>query len=618
MNKFFPGKNSFSAIVAFLLIAIIIYLNFTNAPLNALSWDVFGYYLYLPMTFIYSDPGMKDISVIYDIIDKYNSTVTLYQASQLPSGNWVIYYTMGLAVLYAPFFLIGHVISLLSNLPSDGFSLPYQYSVWIGGIMYTAIGILFLRKILLTFFNDKICAAILIIIVLGTNYLFNTSFYGQNLNNQNFIFTLYSIIIWLTILWHQSHKIKHAVLLALSCGLTILIRPSEIVCLIIPVLWGVKNRETAEEKINLLKKYRYQLLLFIVLLIIIGFFQFSYWKIITGKFLYNTYNVNPGEGFEFLKPYTLKVLFSFRKGWLIYTPVMIFSLVGFIYLRKKNRNIFYPVLIYFLFNLYVVSSWSAWWYADCFGQRALIPSYTILALPLGYFLVYMKYRKLYLKVLTYSLICMFTGLNLFQAWQMSNGIIHSSRMTRDYYFAVFGKTYVPDGAERLLLVNRSQEGTDRFSDEDNYRKEFSIIQDFEDSNAVGITSEYSWSGNSSFQSDSNRIFSPPIQAEFSDIIKSDHAWIKTTAHVLPVADPKLYPFSIVIHFQHKGHPYKYRTLNSEDLNLELNRWNEISFYYLTPEVRRKKDKLKVYLWNRGQGMVYLDNLTVEIYEQKEK
>ena len=603
-------------ITALVLILIVVILNILNAPLNALSWDVFGYYLYLPVTFLFSDPGMKDVSVIYEILEKYNNSATFYQASQLPSGNWVIYYTMGLAVLYAPFFFTGHIIALLSNFPSDGFSLPYQYSVWIGGIIYTAIGIIILRKILLTCFNDKICVAILIVIVLGTNYLFNTSVHGQNLNSQNFLFTLYTFIIWFTIRWHRSHHVRHAVLLAVSCGMAILIRPSEVVCLIIPVLWGVRNSKTAIEKIELLKKKWHQVLLFFILMIIIGFLQFSYWKAITGKFIYNSYGVNAGVGFEFFKPYTLKVLFSFRKGWLIYSPVMIFSLIGFIFLYNKNRNVFYAILLYFLFNLYIVSSWSCWWYAECFGQRALIPSYTILALPLGYFFACLNNKKFYIKVLTVSLVCLFTGLNLFQSWQMSHGIIHGSRMTKDYYFAVFGKTSIPDDAEELLLVNRSQGGIEQFTDQESYQKEHTIIQNFEDTDETGITTDFSFSGNNSFQSDSARIYSPPIQIRYSDITRSDHAWIKTTCYVYPVADPKSYPFSIVIHFQHNGYPYKYRTLNSEDLNLKLNDWNEISFYYLTPEVRRKTDELKVYLWNRGHSIVYLDDLTMEVYERK--
>jgi hypothetical protein len=191
-------------------------------------------------------------------------------------------------------------------------------------------------------------------------------------------------------------------------------------------------------------------------------------------------------------------------------------------------------------------------------------------------------------------------------------------MTRAYYFSVFGKTEVPEGAENLLLVNRSQEVTEEFTDEQNYIRKSGIIQDFEDSDGNGITADLSFSGNRSFQSDSTLIFSPPIQAGYSDIVKRDHAWIKITAYIYPAAEPKENPFSIVVHFTHNGYPYKYRTLDSENFNLDPDTWNKITFYYLTPEVRRKNDELKVYLWNRGKGVIYLDDLSVDIFEQKEK
>jgi hypothetical protein len=50
------------------------------------------------------------------------------------------------------------------------------------------------------------------------------------------------------------------------------------------------------------------------------------------------------------------------------------------------------------------------------------------------------------------------------------------------------------------------------------------------------------------------------------------------------------------------------------MNLKLNEWNRICFDYLTPEVRRKTDKLKVYIWHRGKGELFVDDLQVEISE----
>jgi len=51
------------------------------------------------------------------------------------------------------------------------------------------------------------------------------------------------------------------------------------------------------------------------------------------------------------------------------------------------------------------------------------------------------------------------------------------------------------------------------------------------------------------------------------------------------------------------------------MDLQLNQWNKITFDYLTPEVRRKDNLLKIYFWNRGTGQIFIDDLQVEVFEK---
>ncbi|MCK4700214.1 MAG: hypothetical protein KAT38_07760, partial [Bacteroidales bacterium] len=554
MNKL-PGKFPVSKPITILLIAILVYSGFTFFPNNILSWDVFGYYLYLPFTFIYNDLGINNESIIHEIIDKYHNSATFYQAIKLPAGNYVMKYSMGMSILYSPFFFIGHLYAKLSDYPADGFSLPYQYAIFFGGQVFTITGIIALRKVLIQFFNDKITAITMTIIVLGTNYFYHSSFHGQNAMSHNFLFTTYAFIIWLTILWHRSQKLKHIIILGIVCSLTILSRPSEIVCLAIPLFWGVWNKETVIEKFNLLVRQKKQVILFLVILLIIGSLQFIYWKIFTGKFLYNSYGANAGEGFEFMRPYTLKMLFSFRKGWLIYTPVMIFSILGLAVIYRKNRVLFFPLLIYFIANLYIVSSWSCWWYAQSFGQRALIQSYPVMAISLGYFLVYLNDKKLNFRIAIYFVLFAFIILNLFQTRQFIHGIINADRMTRDYYFKVFGKTHVNEENKKLLLIKRSFDGKENFINEEEYNRKLLQKRTFEDLK-IKTSTRFVLSGKKSFLLDSSTIYSPVIEASYLEITDQDHAWIRASVYIYPTVDLKTNPFSFVIHFEHNGYAYK--------------------------------------------------------------
>src|SRR5262249_31399246 len=151
-----------------------------------------------------------------------------------------------------------------------------------------------------------------------------------------------------------------------------------------------------------------------------------------------------------------------------YTPTMMLAIVGFYFLFKHRSGLFWPVFIFFLLNLYVVSSWSCWWYAGSFGQRAMVDCYPLMLLPLGALLEDLLPNKTANRLLLGGL-ALFTVLNLFQSWQYSAGIIDSSRMTGKYYARIFGKTSVTDADRKLLMIARSTGEAEVFSDEADYR-----------------------------------------------------------------------------------------------------------------------------------------------------
>ena len=610
MNK----KNQILKIALVAIVIFIVVNNFIFSPGNILSWDVFGYYLYLPLKFIYNDLGLNDNSIINGILEKYHNTATFYQAMKMPDGNFVMKYSMGLSFFYAPFFFIGHIIANVFNYPADGFSLPYQYSIFIGGIIYSLIGIWVLSKVLVRFFSRTIVALVLVIIVFSTNYIVHITMYGQNAMSQNYLFMSYALILWLTILWHESHKLKFAVFLGFICGLTILSRPSEVVCLIIPALWGIKDGNSIREKFIVLYKYKVHVVVVASIIALFGLSQMLYWKIYTGKFLFYSYGGNAGEGFEFFHPYIWEVLFSFRKGWLIYTPVMLFALIGFYFMYQKNRSVFYALFAYAVINIYFVSSWSCWWYAQSFSQRALIPSYPIMAIGLGYFLAWLNDQKSIIKRLGYALLVSCLFLNLYQSRQFHYGIIDGSRMTRAYYFKVFGKMYVTEEDKKLLLINRSFDGSENFNNESEYTSRLFKKLDFEVAEKKDSTVSYA--GKYAFKLDSSNIYTPAIEAPYYEITNKDHAWVEVTAFIYPTRDINIEPFSLVVHFSHNGFPYKYITCDSEKMKLEINTWNKISFNYLTPEVRIESDPIKVYLWYRGKAPIFVDDLQVNVFEKK--
>lgn len=615
MNTLLKKYNSPSALFSLLLVIGIVFFRFVYPPVGILSWDVFGYYLYLPAAFIYHDLKLSDISWVQQIIEQYQATSTLYQATELPAGGWVMKYSMGMAVLNAPAFFIAHVFSILTGYKPDGFSLPYQYTWAISGLVYTAIGIWMMRKILLEFFDERITSILLVILVLATNYFQLTAFDGYL--SHNYTFTLYTFIVWFTMQWHKKPHWKPALGLGISMGLVVLVRPSEMVCILIPLLWGVYNMNSFKQKCEQVKSNYRDILIAAVSAVMTGLPQLIYWKYATGQWIFYSYN-NAGEGFDFTRPYLAEVLFSFRKGWFVYTPVMMFALAGLFSLFRQNRSLFYAIVIYYGVNLYVVSSWTCWWYAGgSYSQRALLSSYVLLAIPLGYLLQQAFSWKLTFRLLLFGMLSGFLLLNLFQAWQWAHGILDRTRMTKEYYMAIFGKTSVTETDRNLLLIERPNDEAEVLKNEADYTARVDAVYDFENrSEGLSLSADTVFEGKYSLRMDELHPFSSTFEMPYSEITTKDHAWLRAEVQVFPVTEVNENLASLVMTFQHKGEAYHYRavSISQETFAMKPGRWNSMRMDYLTPEIRSKDDKVKIYFWLQGKDPVYIDNLKITIFD----
>jgi hypothetical protein len=186
---------------------------------QVIEHDIHWYYAYLPATFIYHDIGLTKSD--YKRGEKYY----LFWTVNTDDGRKLIKSTMGLAVLYAPFFFVAHAFTLCTDYPADGFSEPYKIFLLLSAVFYLFIGLDYVRRILRHYsFSDKIIAGTLLLIGLGTNLLCYSS---QSAPMPHvYIFCLISIFIYYTIQWYQTQSVKNTIVLGLLLGLISLIRPS--------------------------------------------------------------------------------------------------------------------------------------------------------------------------------------------------------------------------------------------------------------------------------------------------------------------------------------------------------------------------------------------------------
>lgn len=589
-----------------LFFSIKIYRN-TATPLT--GYDVFGYYLYLPQTFIYKDLKIKNTENLENIFEEYKLPGTLYQVNQHENGNHVMKYTSGWALLNFPFFYSAHIYSKITGGKQDGFSPPYQWSIMLASIFYMVLGMYLTGVLLLKFFDVIVSTWVFLLLVFGTNYYFiNTdAFTMPHLH----LFALYAAFLLVTIQWCTTKNYKNSFLLGGILALMTLVRPTEIIACLIPLLWGVYSFSDLKKKVIILFTTELKTsLIVIVAFVFVCMPQLLYWRIASDSFLYYGYD-NAGEGFEFLHPNLINVLLSFRKGWFIYTPLALFFISGFF--KMKNEPIKWSLIIFCTLNIYIISCWTNWWYAESFSQRPLMHSLPVLIIPFGFLVKSLLENK---KYFLFPIFILLSALNIFQTWQANVGILHGSRMTFEYYVAIFLKTEVPPGAEKLLLVDRSEYGENNF-DSSNYTKTKSYTFDFEKMDVGHLNQELKHSGKNSQLVDENNIYSYCFEKEFQEITDQEHAWIKVGVWIYLLDSVQICLPTLVTTFEHKGEPYTYRGKNLEvDTTMTYlpNQWIYLESYYLTPEIRRKNDKFKAYLWMRGKGKIYVDDMIVEFYD----
>jgi hypothetical protein len=410
-----------------------------------ISWDVSGYYMYLPATFIYHD--LKKCSFADSILTKYKPTPDFQQAFRHSSGNYVMKYTMGQAVMFSPFFLAAHIITQFIGYPADGFSLPYQFCISFGMILYALIGLFVLRKTLLVYFSDKVVAITLLSITAATNYLNYAAIDGGMTHNT--LFTLYSILLFATIKLFETGKLRFFIGAGFTAGLISLIRPTEIICLLIPVIWGISSvTDLNKKKIFILNHYKYFFVLagcFLAVLLP----QFIYWKWVSGDWFVYTYGQ---EGFDWLRPHVVNGLISYRAGWLVYTPAMILSLAGFVSLYRNHRSLFWPTAIFSACFLYTCFSWREWWYGASLGQRAMIQSYPVFSLPLAALLDAVRKKNKW--VMSGLIVCFIASCAAYNLWLTHQahrgGLFMGGQTTRSYFWATLGRSHVPKETITLL------------------------------------------------------------------------------------------------------------------------------------------------------------------------
>ena len=444
-------RNRRLPVLPFLLYAVALIFIFFNRgserTLRIYEYDKGGYYAYLPSMFIHGD--LADLRYYLRRVERLRlSDADFAGGTHVHSrtGRRVIKYPVGMAMAELPAFLCAHALARPLGYAKDGFSPPYAAAVGVTGIISATLGLWWLSLLLLYYFPRRVVAVVIAAIGVGTN-LFTYAAFEPGMSHP-VSFCLVSGLLLFAERWYRTGRANYAVFAGLLLGLIVSVRPVNGLFAIPALFWNAGMAAALRERLRFLAGHFVQVGIAMLCFALMLVPQLLYWKYVSGSWFYYSYR---DEGFDFSRPHIWSGLFSYERGWLVYTPLMAVAASGLLLtIRKARRQLMMPVLFGVCILVYVVFSWTQWYYGAGFGARALIEALPLMAVPLAAVIELVCHRSGQLRVGILALVALLVAFNLFQTYQYASGTIAAERMNRAYYWRVFGKLHATD-EDRMLL-----------------------------------------------------------------------------------------------------------------------------------------------------------------------
>lgn len=415
-------------VICLLIFAFQSYLGFSEERIRS---DGIGYYDYLPSIFIRGDFVRKD-ALKTEHPQMYQRFMNTNNYLELKE-HVIVKYNCGTALMISPFFLGNYVNQKFHGISISGYESSFNFTVFLSALFYLFFTLFFLKRILLLYnidyFSIFLAQAFLVLATSVTYYTNHEATFSH-------IYSLCAISCFIYLLKAYFSIQKFTTLLYASAvfGLIYLIRPINIlIVLFIPFLAG--SFQNLKSALTPIFKSRKAIIYILFIPCAMVFLQCFLWYLQSGSFVVDSYK---NEGFNFMHPEMLNILFSYKKGLFVYTPILFISLGGLIryFLQRKYYEVF-NWLFFFAVLTYFLSSWYSWYYSCSYGLRAYIEFYPVFFI---LFAVLINDLKLYFKIpiLLISFFCI--ALNLVQTLQYQTYILHWVEMDKEKYWTVFMRT----------------------------------------------------------------------------------------------------------------------------------------------------------------------------------
>jgi hypothetical protein len=565
--------------------------------------DAQGYYGYLVAIFIERSFDWQQVIAAYDQT-YYGGGATDFTV--MTDHGPVNKYYVGTAVLMLPFFLLSCIAAAVMGQPVDGYAVPFHVGMMLSALFYAIAGLWLMGRYLRSKgFSIPVISATAFGVFAGTGLFFYTVM--EPAMSHVYSFFLFSAFIFVADRAMAAPIRGRLLALAAVLALIALVRPTNaVIVLSLPFIAG--GWRPFMGFLTAVFSDRRLLVPSVVVAISIVALQLLMYQLQVGRPIVWSYS---GEGFNFLAPEVMNVLFSFKKGLFIYYPWTLLATVGLIALTVRARAAALWLLVFLGVAVYIISSWWSWFYGASFGMRAMVEYLPFFMVLMAYLLqaVPIEFRS---GVMVLSFVAI--PVNLIQTYQYNKFILHWDQMDENRFWQVFLKT---DRRYEGVLYRTVQEK--ELPAEDHIIHRYRVHNDMEaerpDWGNQGRTDRLAFSGRYSCMISGANPYGNTIGIPWGAMGPEGRKVLVATFIVRSeVERPALaLAYSYNAGERNYGHDYLYC---SEQVN-EKDQWCAIKLIAELPLAESPEHHFVIYPYTTGADILFVDDIHYEFLTVKE-
>lgn len=347
--------------------------------------------------FSYTRSIVKDFDLNFFNEYEYFDVSTVIGNTNTP----VNYYPPGVALFWTPLYFVFNApvsfIEWILGIDTDGYGFLYQMGPAVTTIFLGISGFYLILKMLREYFSKETSLLTALALFGTTNLLFYIAVEPINSHGVSFFVSTLFAFCFLYMMKTTQHKAKPYLFLGFIAGVMGTIRTQDLGILIIPCLHTLTQSQKTKKIFALATG------------VLFGFLP----QILLWEYFFNTFYRSPylNYGFDFLHPHIFHVLFNTQNGLFTLTPIIAIALGGLFLFWRRNKQLALYALMYFILQLFLISSWHDYHQGGSFSIRMIISTYPFLVFGLAEMVKRLKDK--YGDQKTLALIILFVLLNSF-------------------------------------------------------------------------------------------------------------------------------------------------------------------------------------------------------------